>query len=119
MNISNFLKNQKIRYIIDNKYDKIIINNIFDRLEAIKGHFNDWMPNEDEFDNFIKFDIIPVMKYLGQDMNYQLRKLQKNKSNLTNDEIKRHNYLVKLKRYKMAHNFDFPTLKKHMKNLCL
>ena len=119
MNISNFLKNQKIRYIIDNKYEKNIIIHIFDRLEAIKEHFNDWRPHEEEFDNFIKFQIIPVMKYLGQDMNNELKRLKKNKSNLTNEEIHRHNYLVKLKRFKMNNNYDIPTLKKNMKNLSL
>ena len=119
MNISNFLKNQKIRYIIENKYEKIIIEHIFSRLEDIKEHFNDWRPSEEEFDKLVKLHIIPVMKYLGQDMNNELKRLKANKSNLTNDEIERHNYLVKLKRFKMNNNYDLPNLKKNMKNLSL
>jgi hypothetical protein len=114
--MNKYLDNQKLRYKINNKYDVYLTDNIFNRLNNLTDHFNDWRPNEKEFDNFIKYHIIPSIKYLGQDKQNEYNQLKKNKPNLTNKEIKRYNYLIKLRNYKMNNNLDCVELEKHIKN---
>ena len=40
---------------------------------------------------------------------------QKNKINLTNDEIKRYNYLIKMRKYKINNHLDCVELEKSIK----
>ena len=114
MSIDKYIENQKLRYKINNKYDVYLTDNIFNKLNNLTDHFNNWRPNEKEFDNFIKYHIIPAMKYLGYEKQNEYNQLKKNKLNLTNNEIRRYNYLIKLRNYKMNNNLDCVDLETHI-----
>lgn len=112
MSIDKYIEKQRRRYEQFKLNNNYFIPDLFDKINELKNHFNDWRPSNEEFDDFIKNHIIPSLKYLGQDKNREYNKLKKNKKNLTNNEIRRYNYLIQLRKYKILNYLDCVELEK-------
>jgi len=115
MSLVKYIEKQQFRYNINNKYDIAVTNDIFKKINNLIVHFNDWTPNDKEFDNFVKNHIVPSLKYLGQEKQNEYNEMKKNKINLTNDDIKRYNYLIKMRKYKINNHLDCVELEKSIK----